>query len=104
MPHIVVVDKAVGVTSKSVHMPIAFWNSTITHDDRHLVQRFREQCPKVPVVVGTSQIGLWITFYSVVQIRKLHRITEEKDRCIVSNQVPDAFIGIKFQGKTPDIP
>src|SRR5690606_3906678 len=99
MPHIVVVDKAVGVTSKSVHVPITSWNATVTHDDRHLVQRFREQCPKVPVVVGTSQIGLWITFYSMVQVWELQRVAKEKNRCVVSDQVPDAFIGIKFQGK-----
>src|SRR5690606_3622053 len=99
MPHIVVVDKAVGVTSKSVHVPITSWNATVTHDDRHLMQRFGKERPEIPVVIGTPQIGFRVAFHSMVQVWELQRVAKEKNRCVVSDQVPDSFIGIKFQGK-----
>src|SRR5690606_9059026 len=103
MSLVLLVDKTIGMTSKSVHVSVTFRDTTITHYDGYLMQRFRKQRPEIPVVIGTSQVGFWVTFNGMVQIREFHRVTEEKHRSVIPHQIPNTFIGIEFQGKSSDI-
>src|SRR5690606_13865371 len=91
------------MASKSVHMAVSFRNPAVAHYYGYLMQRFRKQSPEIPVVVRASQVGFGISFYGVIQIGKFHRVTKKEHRSIVSNQIPNSFIGIELQCKTTDI-
>src|SRR5690606_15782192 len=103
MPYVVFTDEAVRVAAETVHMAVATGYAAVAHNDGYLVQCLGEQCPEVPVVVGTPKVGLRVAFNGVVQIGELHRVAEEKYRRIVANQIPYPFVGIEFQRKAPDI-
>src|SRR5690554_6928831 len=103
MSLVLLVDKTIGMTSKSVHVSVTFRDTTITHYDGYLMQRFRKQRPEIPVVIGTSQVGFWVTFNGMIQIREFHWVTEEKHRSVIPHQIPNTFIDIEFQGKSSDI-
>src|SRR5690606_626458 len=93
---IVLIDKTIGMAAETVHVTISFGNSAVTHHYGYLVQSFWQQSPEIPVIIGTSQIGFGISLHSMVQIGKFHGIAEKENRCIISYQIPDAFICIKF--------
>jgi hypothetical protein len=40
----------------------------------------------------------------VYEIRKLERVTDEKDRSIIANKVIVAFFGVKFYSETTGVP
>ena len=91
------------LTAEQVHVAEGLGNTTIGHHDGHLVQRFRQERPEVPVVVGRAQTGARIALDRVVQVRKAQRIAKEEDGRVVADDVPIAFLGIEFQGGTADI-
>ena len=102
-PFIFGIDEAEGMAAESVHMAVRIWNTAVAHDNSNLVQCFRKRGPEIPVVFGTSHIGARITLDGMIEVRKLERVTQEENRCIVADQVPVAFLGIKLHGKTADI-
>src|SRR5690606_5019749 len=95
MTYIFTVDKTIRMTSESVHVPVTFRNTTVTHNNCDLMQCFRQKRPEIPVIVSTSHIGSRIAFNCVIQVGKFHRVAEKENRCIISNQIPDSLIGIK---------
>lgn len=100
---VVLVVEAEGVAAEAVHMAERGRNAARTHRDRHLVERFREERPKIPVVVGTSHAGARIAFDGVVQVGEFQRIAQEEDRRVVAYQVPVARVGVEFHGEAPDV-
>jgi len=48
------VNEAVGMTAKTMHVTVASGNTSFTHHNCDLVERFRQQRPEVPIVVGAS--------------------------------------------------
>jgi hypothetical protein len=42
-------------------------------------------------------------FASVNHVWKLHRVLDEKDRNVVSDNVPVALLSVELDGETPDI-
>jgi hypothetical protein len=69
----------------------------------HLVKRFRQQRPEIPVVVGAAHAGSRIALDSVVEIGKAQRISEEEHRGVVAHDVPVALFGIELQREAADI-
>ena len=67
-PHAVVVFviKAKGMAAEAVHMAIAGRNSFIAHNDCNLVHGFRQNSPKIPVILRVAQVGFRIAFYCSV--------------------------------------
>ena len=64
------IEKAVRVAAEAVHVTEALRNASIAHDDRDLVQRFRQQRPEVPVVVGAAHAGARIALDGVIEVGK----------------------------------
>jgi hypothetical protein len=42
------------------------------------MQGFRQRCPEIPIVQGTSQIGARIPLDRMIEIRKFQRIAQKK--------------------------
>ena len=84
---VVLVVEAEGVAAEAVHMAERGRNAARTHRDRHLVERFREERPKIPVVVGTSHAGARIAFDGVVQVGEFQRVAEEEDWRVVAHEI-----------------
>ena len=96
-------DEAVGVRAKQVHMTVASRNAAVTHHVGHLVQRFGQPGPEVPVVVGVAHVGARVALDRVVQVGEFQRVTEEEYRSVVAYQIPVALLGIELQRRTADI-
>ena len=97
------VDHREGVAAEEMHVTEASRDATVGHHNGHLVQRFRQERPEVPVVVGRAQTGARIALDRVVQVREAQRIAKEEDGRIVADDVPVAFLGIELHGSTADI-
>lgn len=97
------VDHRKGVTAETVHMPEALRDAPVGHDDRHLVQRFGQQRPEIPVVIGRAQAGARVALDGVVEIRKTQRVAEEKDGRVIADDVPVAFLRVELQRKAADV-
>ena len=96
--------EAVGVAAESVHVAVARPECRDRLiDDRHLMQRFGQERPEVPVVVGAAHVGARIAFDGVVQVGEFQRIAQEEDRRVVAHEIPVALIGVEFHGEAADV-
>src|SRR5258708_3283766 len=67
------------------------------------MKRFRRKTPEIPSGGVIPHIGLRIPFLGVDEIGEFERITDEKDRRIISDQVPISFFSIEFESEPADI-
>ena len=67
------------------------------------MKSLRKQCPEIPVGCRVSHPGSGIAFDGVVKIRKFQWVAKEENRCVVSDKIPVAFIGIEFHGESTDV-
>ena len=72
---VVRIDKTIGVASESVHMAIGVRNAARAHSDCHLMRRFGQKCPEVPVAVRAAHVRFRVALDGMIQIRKFKRIT-----------------------------
>lgn len=91
------------MAAEPVHMPVRSRNAPVAHRDGHLVQRFGQQRPEVPVGVGAVHVRPRIAFDDMVQVRKFQRIAQEKDRRVVPHQVPVPLVRVEFDRETADV-
>ena len=68
------IDEAVRVASESVHVAIGVGDAARAHSDCHLMKRFGQKCPEVPVTVRTAHIRFRVALDGMIQIRKFKRI------------------------------
>src|SRR6185437_3540931 len=64
----------------------------------------RNEIPKI--VVGGLRLRktpIWLLLRGVNNVGKLDGILDEKNRDVVSNQIPVALFGVKFDCKTSDV-
>ena len=101
--YIVAIDKTVGMASESVHVAVRTGNAARTHGDGHLMQRFGQGGPEIPVVGRTAHVGTRVALDGMVQVGKLQWVAQEEDGRIVAHQVPIARLGIELHGKATDI-
>ncbi|MNJ57048.1 hypothetical protein D3C77_526230 [compost metagenome] len=59
--------------------------------------------PEVPHHLRAFQVALRQTLLSVDKVREFERVTDEKHRSVVTNNVPVAFFGVELQGETTRI-
>ena len=98
------VDEAVCVRAESVHVAVGCRDASVGHDDRDLMKGFGKHGPEVPIRLWRTEVGLRITLHGMVQVGELEWVSDKEDRRIVSYQVPVAFLGIEFHGKSTDVP
>ena len=89
--------------SNHVHVAITRRNAAIAHDNRHLVQRFGQRGPEIPVIDSAAQIGARIAFHGVVEVGEFERVAQEEHRRVVADHVPIAFFGVELNGKTANV-
>ena len=90
------VDHRECMTAETVHVAKAFWNATIGHHDRHLVQCLGQKGPEIPVAVGAAQAATWVPLYCVVEVREAQRIAKEEHRRVVPDDVPVSFLCVEL--------
>ena len=87
----------------TVHKTKAIRCSPVTEEYNKLVQALRIETPEIPLRCVTLEIGLWITFLGVNEIRKLFGILDEKYRGIIANQIPVTLFCIELNCKTSGV-
>ena len=97
------IQEAEGMAAEAVHVAEAARQAPVAHYHRHLVQRFRQRGPEVPVAVGAAQARARVALDGVVQIGEFQRVAHEEHGRVVADQVPVAFFRVELQGKAADI-
>lgn len=64
---------------------------------------FRSQANEVPEHIGILQVSLRISLLRVDEAREQNWIADEEDWRVITNQIPDAIVGVEFQGKASRI-
>ena len=106
-PFASLVDQLDGVTSVTVHEPIAFWNASVAHEDHDLMDRLRilgEVVPEHGRVVSMGEMGCRVALLGVDELRELGRVAQKEHRSIVGNIVPVALFSPELDGKASGIP
>lgn len=105
-PVIVLVDKLDGVAEVAIHEAIAIWNTSITHQNHDLMDRFGvlgEIVPKGSAVISMGEMSGWVTLLRVNEMWELGRVSQEEDRGIVGNDIPVAFCGPHLDGEASGV-
>ena len=68
------------------------------------MESFRKKSPEVPVVSSASHTGTRVSFYCMVEVRELHRISEKEYRSVIADKIPVAGISVEFHCETSDVP
>ncbi len=63
------------------------------------MRRFWSQRNEIPEHISVFQVCSWITFLGVNETREQNWIANEENRCIISNAIPDAIVGVEFNCK-----
>lgn len=77
-------------------MTVTIGDATITEEKHHLMHGFLSKCQKVPEHVIVSEIRDWISFLCVNEAWEEDRVTNEKDRGVVTNQIPDTLFRVEL--------
>src|SRR5450756_2228955 len=76
----------------------------IRHDPHHHMHGFRRERNKIPEgVVPTCRLrkaAVGFHFYGMNEVGEFDGILDEENRDVVDDQVPVAFLGVKFDGKS----
>ena len=80
-------------------MSVGVWGATVTEKVHDLVNCVLVSGKIVPKHRSILQVRLWDTFLCVDEERKLGRIADEEDRCVIVDPVPVTLLGIKLDRK-----
>ena len=91
------------MAAETVHVAVRSGDTAIAHGNSHLMKRFGQRSPEVPVAVGAVHVGARIALDDVVQVGELQRIAQEENRGVVAHQIPVARFGIELHGETANV-
>lgn len=98
-----VVDELEGVRAVAVHEAVAVGCAAVAEQEHDLVRGLGSQGDEVPEHVGVFQMGLWVAFLGVNEAREEDGVADEENRRVVADDVPDALIGVEFDGEAAGI-
>lgn len=98
-----IVDQGESVRSITVHVPVTIGNAPVRKQDHELVRSFRTQRPKVPEHIGVPEVRLGVSLLRVDEAREEDGVADEEYGGVVPDQVPDAVLGVEFDGETPRV-
>ena len=67
------------------------------------MQRFGQQGPEIPVVVGRTQVGARVALHGMVQVGEFQRVAQEEHGGVVAHEIPVARVGVELHGETADV-
>ena len=101
------VEQPEGVNAEAFHCAKRARDCPIGHDPHDHVHRFRGQADEIPEIVvrglslRKSAIRLWLS--GMDDVGKLDRVLDEEDRDVVTDNVPIAFLCVKFDREAAHI-
>ena len=101
------VNQSERVHAKSLHHAQAARNGSIGHYPHQRMRRFGHQRNEVPErVVGRRRLRhpvMRLRLHGMHQIRKFHRVLNEKYRHVIAYEVPVALVGIELNREAAHI-
>jgi hypothetical protein len=101
------VEQPEGVNAEAFHCAKRARDCPVGHDPHDHVHRFRGETDEIPEIVvrglglRKSAIRLWLS--GVDDVGKLDRVLDEEDRDVVTDNVPIAFLCVKFDREAAHI-
>ena len=93
--------------AETLHHAVAAGNGAVGHHPHHHMRRFRHQRNKVPESIvrgrGLRHREMRLRLGCMHEIRKFHRVLNEKDRNVVSDQIPIALFGVELDRESAHI-
>src|SRR5450759_4232456 len=93
------IDPHVGMRRVPVHVPPTPRDSTVTHEDGHLMRRLRRQSPEVPLHVVIAKVVVGTALLRVDEVGELRGVANEKDGSVVADHVVIAVLGVELERK-----
>ncbi len=101
------VDEPKRMNPKPFHHAITPWDRPIRHDPHDHVHGFRHQGNEVPKGIVRCRclrdFIMGFRFNCMDEVRKLHRILNEKYRDVVADQIKIAFPGVELDCEPPSV-
>ena len=100
------VDKLECMSSVSVHEAVAIRNTSVTHENHDLMDRFwvlRQVIPEHCAVIAVGEMCGWIALLGVDEVRELGGVSEEENGGIVCHHIPVSFLSPELDGKASRI-
>ncbi len=97
MTLVLAVDEAVGMASETVHVTYAVGYSAIAHKDHHLMERLGIEGQEVPTGLVIAHVILGVALLGMYEVGEFDRIAYKEYRCVVTYQIPVAFVGIELE-------
>jgi len=98
------IDPHVGMACVAVHVPIAFGDSAIAHQNSDLMGRFRRHGPEVPLHVVVAQAAVCTALLRMDEVLELHGITDEEHRRVIPYHIVVALGGVELERKASHVP
>src|SRR5690606_33322752 len=93
------VDTPVGVRAVAVHVAPGARHASFSHQTGILVRAVRIVGPEIPLHVIVTQAGIRKAPLAADEMRELHRVAHEEDRCVIADEIVVAFAGVELQRK-----
>src|SRR5690606_19498467 len=100
---IVFVVHAERMASAHMHLTTGSTDTAVTHNDRNLMKCLWKASPEIPVRLRVMHICFSVTLYNVIKIRETLSITEAEYWCVVTYDIPVAFLSVKLNRCTTNI-
>jgi len=102
-PFVVLVDQLHSMTIVTVHVTPVLRDTTITHENHDLMDRFwilRQVIPEDGRIIGMCKMSRWMSLLSVDEMWEFGWIAKEEDWGVVCNDIPVALVGPNLDGET----
>lgn len=86
-----------------VHVAITIGQTTVSEQEHYLMGGLWSQGDEVPEHVRVLQVGLGVSLLRVDERWEEDRVTDEEDRRVVADQVPDSIVSVKLDSETSGI-
>ena len=98
-----IIDPLVGVGAVAVHVAISVWCSSVGEEDHDLVKGLRREGPEIPCHLLLLDACLRVSLLAMNEVWKLDWISDEENRCVVSDHVIVAFFSVELDRKSTRI-
>jgi len=98
------VNPLVGMGTEAVHMFVTSRDTSIREKEHDILNAFRCQTDEVPVHVRIFHVGKRVSLSAVDNVRELHGISDEEERCVIAYHILDALLCVKLNGESSRIP
>lgn len=87
----------------AMHLAVAIWNTTVTHENHELMNRLwvlRSIVPESSRIISVCKMCGWMALLRVDEMWEFGWIPQKENRCVVEDHIPVALIRSQLDGES----